>query len=195
MNDAGLWIGSASCGVKFAPGGPLEKCRPYALGYLFRAMLETCETVEDVLEFCQKYPFCCNLLVGDAKGGTKGIHQTLKGPYVVGGDGAATMTNAITDDRLIHEMTCAGLLCGESLATSRPRNGFLQDFVQRRNHKGTFEEFAEHIAKRDLVNPWSINHANTVYITLATPQKRPRKMWVCRPADPINGGDFIGVNV
>lgn len=195
MNDAGLWIGTASCGLKAAPGGPLEKQRPYALGYLLRAMLETCSTVGEARQFCKHYRFCCNLLIGDAQGGILGIHQSLNGPYEVTGDGFAAMTNAVTDDTIIYDMTCAGLVCGESLATSRPRNGFLRDFIRRRNRSCTFEEFIAYVARRDTVNPWSINHNGTVYITLAMPKKHPCTMWVCRPSDPVNGGNFIRLEV
>jgi len=195
MNDAGLWIGTASCGLRATPGGSLENQRQYALGYLLRSMLETCITIEDAREFCKRYRFPCNMLIGDARGGIFAVHQTHNGPYEVTGDGSAAMTNAITDDRVIYDMTCAGLLCGESVPTSRPRNGFLRDFIRRRNRACTFEEFVGHVAKRDTVNPWSINHDKTVYITLAMPQKYPQTMWVCRPSDPVNGTDFVRLEV
>ena len=148
-------------------------------------------TVEDARRFCQHYRFCCNLLVGDAQGGILGIHQSLNGPYDVTGDGFAAMTNAIIDDAVIYDMTCAGMACAEAVATARPRNGFLHDFIRRRSHSCSFEEFVAHVARRDTVNPWSINHENTVYITLAMPKKHPCTLWVCRPSDPANGADFI----
>ena len=195
MNDAGLWLGTASCGVGPAPGGPLEHHKPYALGYLFRAILETCTTVEHVRDFCRENPFCCNLIVGDAGGGILALHQTLSGSYDVTGDGSASMTNAITDDELIYDMTRAGLRCQESLDTSRPRNGYLRDFIRQYNGRCTFEELAEELTRRDTENPWSINHANTVYITLAQPHKAPRSMWVCRPCDGDHPDTFVRLEV
>ena len=136
-----------------------------------------------------------NLLFGDAQGGMLGIHQTLNGPYDVTGDGFASMTNCVTDDTVIYDMTCAGLVCGESVPTSRPRNGFCHDFIDRRNRACSFEEFVDTVARRDTVNPWSLNHNGTVYVTLAMPKEYPRTMWVCRPSDPVNGDDFIRLEI
>lgn len=191
MNDAGLWVGTASSGLSAAPDGPLANKRQYAMGYLLRAMLESCATVDEARRFLQQYPFCCNILLGDAQGGILGIHQSLNGPYDVTGDGFAAMTNAITDDAIIYQLTSAGMVCKESLASSRPRMGFLRDFIRCNNGACTFEQFVKHVARRDTDNLWSINHNNTVYITLASPKKDPHSMWVCRPADPVYGNDFI----
>jgi hypothetical protein len=195
MNAAGLWFGTASCGYSATPGGPLEKQRPYALGYLLRSILETCTTVDDARRFCKEYRFCCNLLFGDAQGGIFAVHQSPNGPYEVTGDDYASLTNAVTDDKIIYDMTRAGITCRESLITTRPRNGFFKDFIQRRNRLCTFEEFIGHFEKRDTVNSWSINNNITVFMTAAMPQKYPRTMWVCRACDPVNGGDFIRLEI
>lgn len=195
MNDAGLWMGTASSSISATPDGPLAKAPTYDFCYQLRSLLESCSSVADALAFCRQYRFNCNLLFGDAAGNFSGVHQTMDGPREVTADGWTSMANAVIDDKVIYELAQVGLTCGELAPTSRPRNGFLRKFIEEHNHRCTFEEFAVGVTQRNTVDTWSINHTLTAFITLAMPQKHPRSMWVCRPPDPVNGGDFIRLEV
>ena len=196
MNESGLWMGTASCGVGIDPDGPLKDFNPLSLGLLMRAILERCGTVDDVLDFCNEYHFGCNMIVGDAAGRVRAIHQTPAGPFEIPTEpGHAAMTNAITDDDLINQMTRAGLICRESVLTSRPRCGFLQTFIREHQQNSSLEDIARAFATRDSQSPWAINNDKSVYLTLACPQREPANLYVCRPGPDGVTTPFVRLNV
>jgi predicted choloylglycine hydrolase len=193
MNRAGLWLGSASGGIGPLPDSPYSKKRYFHMGFVFRAILEQCSDVRDVISMCKYYNLSCNLLVGDKKGNLSAIVSTSCKVFELSGE--KVLTNTVPDDYFSYVLSQESFKCYEAVETSRPRRGFLIDIYRKLNNNCEFEEFLDIVTGEDTGKPWAINNKGTVYITAAKPAASPNLMWVRRPSDPVYGKEFIEIQI
>lgn len=192
MNSAGLAIGISS---QLLPG--LRRL-PHAVNQdlALRVMLQICATADEVREFCRVFPFTINLVCVDAGGGIFCAHQTAAGLFEQPvSDGWCALTNHVSDDAVIHQLTGLGVREFPESATTRARRGNLVDFCRRRSGVCTMEEVLELIGGRDDGNPGSIHNRSTICLTFSNPQADPGVMRVMQAEGSQKGKGFEVVKV
>ena len=177
VNSAGLCVGSSSQilpGLKRLPGS-------FSSDLANRLILQTCATVAEVRDFCQRHPFTLNLACSDKNGDAFCAHQTSAGLFEVASQAPCAITNHVVDDRLIYKLHELGV--GEfcESPTSRLRRGRLLDFARANHGKTSAEALRRFIADRMAGAPSSTCPKHNVALTYANPQTEPGKVWTATP--------------
>lgn len=192
MNRAGLTAGISS---QLLPG---LRSLPNAVNQdlAMRVILQTCETVGDVREFCRAFPFTLNLVCADAAGGIFCAHQTAGGLFELPvTDGWCALTNHVTDDGIIHRLCRLGVTEFRESPTSRARRGKLVEFCRQRSRDCTADDVLELIGRRDDGDKGTIHNEGTIVLTFASPRDDPRGLHVRQPQAPTGSGEFVRVEV
>ena len=181
MNCAGLVIGESS---QILPGVKRKNnaiCADLAL----RIILQTCETVNEVKEFCERFPFTLNLVCSDKNGGIFCAHQTTGNLYDLVVEAPYVITNHIVNDEVMYKLYIQGVTEFRESTTTRLRRGKLMDFASTRHGKCNSKEIRQFIADRADGNSSSICPVHNVALTYGNPQQEPGIFWM---ADPRGNG-------
>jgi len=177
INSAGLALGESSQllpGLNRKPGTVNQDLA-------VRVILQTCSTVNEVREFCRKYPFTLNMVCTDARGGVFCAHQTAAGLLEVATETPCVLTNHITDDRLMYWLNQQGVKAFPENPTSRLRRGKLLDFAHKQNGKCSAAEVRAFISDYEEEKLSNICPAGNVALTYANPQAKPGSFWIAQP--------------
>ena len=180
INSAGLCIGESSQiipGLKRLSG---SICPDIAL----RVILQTCETVDDVRNFCREHPFTLNLVCSDKYGGVFCAHQTTAGLFELSERTPWAISNHVIDDMIMFKLSQQGAIeFGENgKDTTRLRRGRLMDFALRNNGIIINEDVKKFIAARLLGAPESACPKGNVVLTYANSQAEPGILWIAEPS-------------
>jgi len=177
INSAGLTLGESS---QLLPG--LNR-KPDTINQDLAVwvILQTCATVDEVREFCRKYPFTLNLICTDVRGGVFCAHQTAAGLLETATETPCALTNHVIDDRLMYRLNQQGVTTFRESPTTRLRRGKLLDFAYRQNGKCTAEEVRALIADHEEGEPSAICPAGNIALTYANPQAEPGRFWIAQP--------------
>ncbi len=181
MNSAGLIIGESSQILPGIERNPNTICADLAI----RVILQTCETVAEVKEFCLQFPFTLNIVCSDKNGNVFCGHQTSNGLHELAVAPPYAITNHIVSDELMFKLFQGGVKEFRESATTRLRRGRLMDFAARRNEKCDGEEVRKFIACRADGDSSSICPRHNVSLTYANSQQEPGILWI---ADPQGDG-------
>jgi len=184
LNSAGLAMGISS---QLLPG--LRKKEGAVMqDVALRAMMQQCATTDEVREFCRQHPFTMNIVCVDRRGKMLCAHQTTAGFMEIPTADGCALTNHVADDELIWVLREKGVNTFPESPTSRPRRGYLVQFLRNRAGKCSSEEVKKLIGTRDDANPGSIHNRHSIYVTFASPRAYPNTLWIMQPrADqPLN---------
>ena len=175
MNSEGLSVGISSQGLPGLPPLPNSINQDIAM----RIILQNYSTVEEVRQFCKKYPFAMNLICVDRNSHILCAHQTFGGFFECPArEGYAALTNHIIDDSLMFSLLEKGVKKFVEGETTRLRRGNLLDFARRRNGKCTGEEVRDFIHDRRNGAPSAICNRGTIVLTYSNPQAHKNTFWV-----------------
>jgi hypothetical protein len=187
MNSAGLSVGLSS---QLLPG--LRRLDHAVMQDIaVRAMLQSCATVAEVREFCQRHPFTINLVCVDAAGGVWCAHHTAAGLREVKVQDACALTNHITDADTEHWLREQGAQESPRSPTTVPRRDKLMRFIASANGKCTAEEVKTLVAHRDDAEPASIHNSGSIYLTYSCPQAAKTTLWIRQPKSPTGNDRFL----
>lgn len=187
INTAGLTMGISS---QILPG--LKKMQNAVVqDVAMRAILQTCATVNEVREFCLKFPFTINLVCVDAAGDIFCAQQTAAGLREIKVRDACALTNHIVDEDTKQWLSKFGVTEFPQSPTTVPRRNKLLHFIETANGKCTAEEVMTLIARRDDSDPGSINNSGTIYLTYACPQAEKSTFWILQPKLIENTYEFL----
>lgn len=174
-NSAGLSVGISSQHLPGIRKSPNSISQDIAV----RIIIQTCSTADDVRAFCKKHPFILNIVCGDAKGEIFACHNTTAGLFEVPAeDGCCIITNHISDDRTLYELSQQGVSGFPEHPTSRARRGRLLEFASSRQSKCNDSEVMAFLSQIDTANQGFTRNAQTIYLTYSNPQKSPLSFWV-----------------
>ncbi|MBN2302534.1 MAG: hypothetical protein JXN60_08465 [Lentisphaerae bacterium] len=177
INNAGLCIGTSTQILKGVERSPGSICADIAN----RVILQTCATVGDVRNFCNKHPFTLNLACSDKNGDVFCAHQTTAGTYELPQGSPCVLANHVADDRIMYELSQKGVSEFQENITTRMRRGRLLDFILRFNKKSTAEDVRQYIADRMQGHPSSICPRGNLVLTYANSQREPGALWIAHP--------------
>jgi hypothetical protein len=182
MNSAGLTLGISSQALPGLPRRPGSICGDIAL----RAILQTCETVDQVRTFCQRHPFTRNLVCSDRHGAVFCAHQTTVGTYALSSTPPFVMTNHVIDDALMFSFAAMGVRDFMESATTRLRRGRLLDFAATQHGKVTGEAIRAFVAERMNGDPAATCPPENLVLTYCNPQAEPGVLWLAAPKSAGN---------
>ena len=177
MNSAGLVIGESS---QILPGIE-RKSNTICADLAMRVILQTCETVAEVKEFCLQFPFTLNLVCSDKNGEVFCAHQTSSGLYEVSDKSPCVITNHILSDELIYKLSTLGVKEFRESLTTRLRRGRLLDFASKRHGKCDGKEVRKFIANRADGNSSSICPKHNVSLIYANSQQESKILSIANP--------------
>lgn len=186
MNSRGLSIGTSSQvlpGLRQLPGTVNQDLA-------VRVIIEKCDTVRDVREFCRAYPFTLNLVCVDALGEVFCSQQTACGTDEIPTEGFCALTNHIVNDGFRHKLAKQGVTEFPEVGHTRKRLQKLIDFAGDRCGMCSAEEVMRFISHRDDEDPATIHNKGTIYLTYANPLADSRTFWILQPKDPAAGAVF-----
>jgi hypothetical protein len=179
MNDAGLVINVSSLPLTKLKFDPLKI---YQQDLCVRIIKQTCETVHDVRDFCNKYPFFLHILAVDANGDILSLAACDSGANEYP-QGTMCLTNHAFGpvDMKLKQRGYDGTIPAK---TSKPRLDCLNQWIKKVDGKLTLAEARKKAADKtgwpaSITNPW------TACAMLAQPQKDKNTLWVCdKPVTP-----------
>ena len=189
MNSAGLAMGISS---QRLPGMRSDE-RMWSQDVAMRVILQTCETVEEVREFCNKHYFTINLVVSDARGGRLCIHNTVAGPVELPEGEYAAMTNHVVCDKFFNRFTDQGVTAFPESDTTRKRRSRLINLIEQREGKADFDEVLAFLEKRYPDADGSIWNDRSIVLTAACPMKDKNGLWLLYPT--LNGDHFEKIDI
>jgi hypothetical protein len=187
MNSAGLSVGLSS---QLLPG--LRRLDHAVMQDLaVRAMLQTCATVAEVREFCQRHPFTINLVCVDAAGGVFCAHHTAAGLREIKVQDACAMSNHIVNAEIEDWLRERGVRDFSRSPPTVPRREKLLRFIASANGKCTAEEVKTLVAQRDDADPASIHNSGSIYLTYSCPQAAKTTLWIREAKGPTGHDRFL----
>lgn len=187
MNSAGLGVGLSS---QLLPG--LKRLDHAIMQDLaVRAMLQTCATVAEVRDFCQRHPFTINLVCVDTAGDVFCAHHTAAGLREIRVQDACALTNHIVDAETEGWLREHGTRELPRLPTSVPRREKLLRFIASANGKCTAEEVKTLVGQRDDADPASIHNSGSIYLTYCCPQAAKTTLWIRQLKGSIDNERFL----
>ncbi len=177
INSAGLTLGSSSQvlpGIRRVPNTINQDLAQAVI-------LQTCSTVDEVRQFCRRFPFNINLVCTDSGGNVFCAHHTSNGLFEVTDKPPYVMTNHIISDRLMFIFKRHGVISFPESSTTRLRRGKLLDFINNYEGKCSAEDVRRIIADRAEGALTSICPEHNIVVTYANPQAEPGIFWVADP--------------
>ena len=184
VNAAGLALSQSSQSIPGLQRNPGTICADIAL----RAILQTCTTVAQVREFCQRHPFSCNLVCSDATGAVWCAHQTTAGIFELSRSAPYALTNHIADDRILCKLSALGAGPVAESPSTRLRRGRLMEFAATNHAQTTGADIRTFIARCDPTNLSMTCPQDNVVLTYCNPQAELGMMWT---ADPQGSGSDV----
>jgi hypothetical protein len=179
MNDVGLVINVSSLPLTKLKFDPLKI---YQQDLCVRIIKQTCRTVYDVRDFCNKYPCFLHILAVDANGDILSIAACDNGaneyPH-----GTMCLTNHAFG-RVTKNLMKRGYDGSIPASTSKPRLDCLNKWIKKVDGKLNITEAKKKVSDKtgwpaSITNPW------TATAMLAQPQKDKKTLWVCdKPITP-----------
>ena len=174
-NNEGLSIGISSQHLPGIRKSPDSINQDIAV----RIIIQTCSTADEVRRFCKKHRFILNIACVDAKGEIFAAHNTTTGLFEVQlKDNCCVLTNHISDDSIMYELSKNGLSDIPESKTTRIRRGRLLGFIKSRQSKCDGREITAYLAKTDKKKSGSVRNEQTIYLTYSNPQKYPKSFWI-----------------
>jgi hypothetical protein len=179
MNDAGLVLGISSLPLSKIKFDPLKI---YQQDLCIRIIFETCSTVAQVRDFCDRYPFFMHILAVDANGDSLAIGACDNGANSYP-DETLCLTNHAFGP-LWNGLKKRGYDGTIPSKSSKPRLQTLDRWIKRVDGKLTLAEARTKMAEKKGW-PASINNPSTAFAILAQPQKDRKTLWISdKPVTP-----------
>ena len=170
MNSTGLSLGVSSLPLK---GFRADINSIWQQDICFRIILQTCASCQDVVEFCQKYPFFANSMVVDKTGSYTALSCT-PAELKIHSPGVKCLTNHALEEH----MECFRLKGWDGKIesdTSVARLSLLRKWVEQKDHRVALSEVKKFICNRSEEQS-SINNSLTAFMMFSIPAQN--KIWI-----------------
>ena len=177
INNDGLAVGISSQILQ----GLKRKENSINQDIAIRVIFETCSTIDEIRDFCKKFPFTMNITAVDSDGKVFCAHNTTAGLFEVADNVPCVLTNHVSDDKIMYELSKLGVGAFRENKTPRARRGKLLDFASEKEGECYPEDVMKIVADRAGNAVSSICPEGNYCVTYACPQAEKDTLYISAP--------------